>query len=442
MHLPTYLRLLLFVAMAILTITSDSQESSSRSSMQQEQQSRVNELRAKKTVMCDDRAQGFLEAYTTFHRAELQKERPRLLVAVPHPSGFSDRVTGFVTMCLLAMLTNRAFQIGKLDGLHDIETAFTSPYINWSRTAGLDPHWLVDPLLENAETRQYNDSVLDKKEYFAVNTINNIGLQDMLIDKNLTEVLGGSSSTVMMSMNRGKTVRLSENPTHGQELLSHGLDPYNTFGCLTNYLLKPRREILDLVPAIVEKMTYTDSNNNILKISIQIRDGDQVFRGLHSEVNLNEFRTYFACAEQIEAFAVGSGEFTGGVIWYLTSDNLALRRAAVEYYGADKVLTDLSHTPMHSADLMLKGEEESRKRKAASIEGFKLAAAEWWLMGFAHYHVITKTSGFGRTAGFRSLRRDSIYTVHANSRDSDTYAHCGPENPTDIEHLFYDWSGI
>jgi hypothetical protein len=47
----------------------------------------------------------------------------------------------------------------------------------------------------------------------------------------------------MISINRGKTIRLFENSHHTNKLTRLGLEPATAFGCAINYLLKPKPEI-------------------------------------------------------------------------------------------------------------------------------------------------------------------------------------------------------
>jgi hypothetical protein len=60
-------------------------------------------------------------------------------------------------------------------------------------------------------------------------------------------------------------------------------------------------------------------------------------------------------------------------------------------------------------------------------------------MGYTDYHVITRYSGYGRTAGMRSLRKNSIYTIQIGQKN---VAVCDDKSFTDLENLSYDWSGI
>lgn len=114
---------------------------------------------------------------------------------------------------------------------------------------------------------------------------------------------------------------------------------------------------------------------------------------------------------------------------------MPLRLAAVEQYGRSKVITALNVTLDHSAK-----ERSVCRRGDCTVDtnSFMTAAAEWWLLGEADYHVITKNSGYGRSAGFRSLNRDRIYSIHSGRQSKS----CGSGDFTPLENLAYEWSGI
>jgi hypothetical protein len=107
--------------------------------------------------------------------------KPRKLVFLPNLSGLADRLVGCATVLLLAVATDRAMQIGNRNELKHLETAFTSPYINWTRSQ--DPDWIIEPLKHKAVDRNYKQEVLDTKEYYGLNTIDNYKLQVIIINE-------------------------------------------------------------------------------------------------------------------------------------------------------------------------------------------------------------------------------------------------------------------
>jgi len=332
--------------------------------------------------------------------------------------------------------------MGQRQPLPDMEIAFRSPYINWTRAP--DETWLIEPLHEKAGNRNYNKSVLDSKKYYAVNTINDYRLQDALLRQDLSGLMGGTDvRTTLMVGNRGKTIRMFENEHYSKFLKSTGMTPYTLFGCLTNYIIQPKKEIF--LPVAEQFLRMTDPDPKVLKISIQIRTGDGTWDENDANINkssasaladgrskIKHFVNFFNCAKQIEAFALADGQYTSA-IWYLATESTSLRKAAVEHFGS-KIVTSLNSTIEHSA------KEASVCRESTdckvTTDGFTTAAAEWWMQGYADYHVITLYSGYGRSGAFRTLSHDVVYTVHNKP------VTCSNTTFTDLENIMYDWSGI
>ena len=73
---------------------------------------------------------------------------------------------------------------------------------------------------------------------------------------------------------------------------------------------------------------------------------------------------------------------------------------------------------------------------SVSSNGFTSAAAEWWMLGYAHYHVITLYSGFGRSGAYRTLEAERMYTIHQTVKE------CNATSFTKHEDMQYEWAGI
>ncbi len=379
------------------------------------------------------------EEYAKFHKDMLNSPNKKTLVAVPNLSGMADRVIGFVTTFLIAYLTDRVFQIGERSPLPRMNVAFISPYINWTRVE--DEPWLIEPLMHKAKVRNYNDTVLASKKYFAVNTIDDWKLQDKFLRQNLNDLIGRDVETTLLVINRGKTIRMFENTNHVEKLKHTGLTQNNAFGCIATYLLQPRLENFQLVPSEMF-MSMTDPSDSVLKIAIQIRAGDWYLENSKHDIDIKQYSAYFNCAKQIELFALADTNDTKtsykSVIWYLVTDSLPLREATIKEYGStQKIITSLQSVIEHSSK-----EQNVCNEKDCSISevGVKTAAAEWWLMKFARYHVITEYSGYGRSAAMNSLHKNSIYTIEHNKANRDVT--CNLKTYTPLEDLPYYWSGI
>lgn len=76
-----------------------------------------------------------------------------------------------------------------------------------------------------------------------------------------------------------------------------------------------------------------------------------------------------------------------------------------------------------------------------SIPGFVTAAAEWWMLSFADFFVVSDNSGFGRTAAFHSLKHSKDHPV-IYAMMSDSVANCSKDSYTPMEKLASAWSNI
>lgn len=378
------------------------------------------------------------QKYKELHENILNGKRPKaLLVLIPNISGLADRIVGCITTFMVAYLTDRAFQIGQRSILHPLDHIFTSPMINWTRAA--DPDWLLAPLLPQNTERNYNETILKSKEYYAVNTIDDQNTLRQLIDQDLHVMMGSDARMTLMIINRGRTIPMFGNPFHSEKLQQTGLDQYNTFGCLLRYLFQPKPSIFLHIPQLFMQMTNPDSQ--ILKIAIQIRTGDRflIFSPDDHDINIVDFQAYFHCADQIEKRVMSeAGSPYKSVVWYLVTDSVPLRQAAIKTFGS-KVITANNAVVEHSS------KEACRKAGISdctvSNVGFETAAAEWWLLMYARYFVISEYSGYGRTGAAASLHADSTYTVRYNERASSSIV-CDAASFTTLQSFANDWSGI
>lgn len=366
---------------------------------------------------------GWADAYTAFHKKALATSDAKMIVAVPNLSGLADRVIGIVTVCMVGMLTDRAFQVGHRDPLVPLQSIFDMPHINWIRPP--DEPWLLEPLKHDAKQRSYNASV--QPMYTAINTIDDWKLQDKFLRQKLTDLLS-DSRTVLIAMNRGKTIRMFENTHHRAQLAAYQLTPETAFGCIARYLFQPKPEVFSHMGDLLGRLA--DAKGQLV-IGIQIRAGDTYLNKADHGIDINQFHAFFDCAKQIEAFAE-----QGEAKWLVVTDSMPLRHQILKIYG-DKVITSL-HTPIeHSAKEMSVCKDSNC---VVSSEGFKAAAAEWWMYSYARYHVISQYSGYGRSAAMMSFRKNSIYTVPYKQMSKTIM--CSNTSFTELGDLPYEWSGI
>jgi hypothetical protein len=144
---------------------------------------------------------------------------------------------------------------------------------------------LISPLKEGANPRNYNDTIITSKTFYGVNLIENKKLQERLISNDLNDLIGGDQiETVLMSNNKGRTIKLYDNPYHSINIINMNISKYYLFKCFVNYLFKPKSEIF--IPIINEFNAMTSLETDILKIGIQIRVGDWYWNNPHQTVDL------------------------------------------------------------------------------------------------------------------------------------------------------------
>ena len=389
--------------------------------------------------------------------------------------GLADRTVGFTTIFLISLLLKRAFQIGERRELLSITTAFHGrshviPTFSWLRNE-LDDEWIIDPLKFPliSISRNYNESILNQGKYFAVNSIENqVVLEQLIITDDLESLLSQANFT-FMTMNRGRIMQFTNNSKY-KDALSHefGLYPWNAYGCLLEVLLEPKPSIFLPIYDLFLKLTDSSSPSHISKdasttqtnevdsstlkpviIAIQIRAGDSLLvRYPDYEIELDIFLPFFACAQQIEDFIITQEDnhhrSHQSVQWYLLTDSIPLRQQALNRFGSSKILTATNIVLEHSAkeSSVCFGQGETCNLQVSEM-GFQTAAAEWWLMSMARYFVVSKSSGYGRTAALHSSHpKNSIYTVTVGQSYGPEGIKCDRDSYTQLEQLASDWSGI
>lgn len=193
----------------------------------------------------------------------------------------------------------------------------------------------------------------------------------------------------------------------------------------------PKTVLVDQYRHIWDRLTAP----NTLKIAINVRMGDWVFRSQEHDTSkskqqalLDQAKALFDCASAIEkAFATPGRR----VMWYVSSDSLYLRRAAAEAFGP-KVVTDTDRAPVHVDCLTINLNECDREVMQMALV---YALGDILTFGMADYHVMKAHSGFGRVGAWISGRWRNLYEI----QDGET---CEPGQPTSAMSSSLTWSGI
>ncbi|TFJ81195.1 hypothetical protein NSK_007463 [Nannochloropsis salina CCMP1776] len=387
------------------------------------------------------------------HRQILAAERPpRYLIAVLPHYGLADQLVGIITLFYWAFLTGRAFQISTGgQPLPPLEAAFDAPFVNWTRPAG-DPPVLTEHLhLKYKGEMRYpamHPAVPNLSEYGSMRLIN--GFYDFLSTENLSTIpeVEDNKSVLFMTSNRGCTQRIFNNPHYSQKLYDVGLRPETAFACAFRFLFAPSqvtrsapgwqlaKSRLHPPPNANDSMTEgqdpSSKPENVLRIGIQIRVGDRVYRSHTDDVQFEDYMPYFDCARTIERHKRTSE--TTKVVWYLVSDSQRLKEKALERFGPDLLVTS-TQPNTHVAHTQPKDLEEADK----IMTGLGSAAADMLGLAESDYFVVTQNSGFGRIGALLSGRWNHIWSL---SSESNERLMCRPADYVRLEDMASTWSGV
>lgn len=346
----------------------------------------------------------------------------KYLVVIPKKTGISDRICSLVTLFLVSVLTDRIFQIGNRNHHITFEDYFYSHRgLNWTRD--IQPHWPMLKFLSDLRGHKLGNTS-DPYVINFIDTHKGEALKFLQVER-LDTKFGGNATNTFVFSNRGRTLALFQNKNYAARLSNMGLTPQNAFSCVLNYLIKPVEATFD--STLTNKEEYkiiTSTSQSLLKIVIQIRTGDETIAHPDRHVNVTWYNSFFDCAKQIEAFALKKNSSSRS-IWYLLTDSIHLRREAIKKYGKNKVITFPNQVIQHSANTTDK-------------TGVRRAIAEWYLMGFAHFHVISESSGFGKTGAMRS-GSPFVYIVPDKPKAPMI---CNEKSFATLDEMAISWSGI
>ena len=338
---------------------------------------------------------------------------------------------GVISTFYFALLTGRAFTLTTAyEGMQPFEVAYFAPNINWTTK-----HEYVVLIPKGGSSNEDGPPARATPQFQLFNAINpefrsdidGMGVIDMFLHMNLSEQ-AYEKEIVFMTLNRGTSVRLFDNPHHADQLRNMGLTPETAFGCAMNYLFEPIPEVMESIEPEIALLRASGT----LSIGLHVRMGDHVLHGDdRNALDIGKYNNFFDCAQQIEDALLQKEEASAKVVWLLISDSHALRQHASETYGA-KLITRLNRKLEHSF-----GHQYTNTKAHASIEGFLEAVGEHWLFGLTDKQVVDKDSGYGQSAAYRSFRKGSIFFV-----SSGVQASCKIKDAVTIKTVGYNRAGV
>ncbi|OUM61794.1 hypothetical protein PIROE2DRAFT_12097 [Piromyces sp. E2] len=310
------------------------------------------------------------EQYTKFHREMEASNNKKYLILDAHQCGWGDRFIQIVSGFYVALLSKRSF---KIIGIN-LENVFDKPNIDWS----LDEKELKR-LKKNKSIKELYYTG-DKSGYY------NEGFLYTNFTSNYEDY-----EALRYRIQNGKIVKIFENPFHKKQLYEMGLRPETAYGYYEAN----------------SKIDYLPSNDEPVRIGIQIRTGDDVFKGGKSNyckgdvMNSTNIIQYFDCAQSLEneIFETPYNKPSGSlsmknnnkkkrkIYWFLITDCKILRKKAKKLWP-EKIITITDKTIDHL-------------EKTKNEESINLTFAEHWLFGEMDYHIISRASCYGRTASLR-----------------------------------------
>lgn len=337
----------------------------------------------------------------------------RYFVSVAVEAGLADRLAGLMTHFWHAVLTNRALTTAAYGTVPAFSAMCDAPYVDWtSRPEGV-PDEAIEPLKFTYLGKRgypgkdrYLPANLDPETYQMLYLVNGPSKNLTVYQhSNISTLMNPDPAYLLASSNRGRTWAMANNPYHKQQFWEYGVPPEDAFMCGFFFLCSPVAAIQQYYAKYWEALREP----GVLKIGIQIRLGDGVFRGADKEQppeeTLKVGADWFECAKHLEKAYAAPGQ---KVVWYLNSDSQQVRKAAKAVYG-DKLITDdelmMTHPDCHQ------GKEKSACEQAAMDSALQHSLGAMLTFSMTDYHIITKSSGFGRLGAWLSGRWGNIYQI-------------------------------
>jgi len=288
----------------------------------------------------------FARQYALEHAAILRGDAPQYrLVSVLVEGGLGDRIAGLFQEFWLAVFTHRALLITSYaDGSYPMwEAGFSSAFVEWSAPEPPPdlsyPLQLTWPKRSNGRPRGvYNASAVNITKYHGISLINertpdwyrNIDVNDL----HMAPAPGSPNNrtkaeVVLMCSNRGAIALLLANPRYAPMFAGWGLNMVNTPACTFEALFTPSSAVVSQYTNVIAQIV---ADQRAVKISINLRAGDYIFdKTAHKDDEITarihrRLYHYFYCASEISKFTRLGENATRPVVWYFTSESLAIRR--------------------------------------------------------------------------------------------------------------------
>lgn len=321
---------------------------------------------------------------TSLNRVASTGESPRGLVVFYAKSGLADKIKGAVTAFYFALLSGRAFKI---------------PGPTWPMIYKSELNWFDS---SNAMWYLWRTDVIKRRVECDLQFGKGSDLRALFERGNISDAWT-KYHVVFLELCFDWAELLFGNANHRQQLYEMGLTPMTITGCAISFLFDVQAAILLPHSAIIDKIETTR-----IKIGMHVRLGDRAFKLSRyprvTSTSLLGLGNFFRCALSIERSLTSRAD----VVWILMSDSRFVKQVARAHYPDRIVATQFN---------------ASHTRDAADVEGWKLAAAEMWMLSQLDYLVITSLSDFGAVAAAASLKQGFVYrtSLHENPPECNAY---------------------
>ena len=337
------------------------------------------------------------QEYTEFHKNALSSlgssENHKYVISIAPPQGLSDRLSGFVTHFMFALLTNRVYlhvtppNLPLLGDAYDVGHGnIDTNLFNHSPIVSFDAE-LFD-LSMSGYKRNPNKNVYAHNYGLFLNAGTEMNSKQRInIRKHNKRLFTGSDfnklkysnrDRIIILGNRGFSYQMFENPHHNTTLYALGLTPDNAFKCVFHYLFKLREPKVVCSDKSEDKdNSNTNSNSNVLDckgvnhntnrslsnrimalqsvgdvvIGIHVRLGDHIFDRNVELTMLVNVHWYMKCALELKDefddqqnrswTGTGASERIRKAYILFLSDSLDLRVEVLKKYGEGVILVSL-----------------------------------------------------------------------------------------------------
>eukprot|EP01038_Epipyxis_sp_PR26KG_P004618 gene4618-6496_t len=292
--------------------------------------------------------------YLQLVQEQSHQDNPRLLIQTVRAGGFNDRLVGVITGFYAALLSKRMYIIRAYGGYIPFEAAFDYSSYNWS--ANNMQSNIVDivaaPSVDQDGFPTYDipemNSSFRNVNATWINMMQRTPLFSSDTDPKVVDTILSDKTNILFESNRGGTYELFTRSNYSRKITSiTGIhEPQFCIYYAFYFLFKPNHHVIHLAKPYSSQL----ADKNTLKIGIQIRVGDKVWKKNYSPfINSSHYyENFFHCANWIEKnnLSVANGQQKRNVKWYLISDSLSIRQDAKRIYG-NKIVTNTNDVARH-----------------------------------------------------------------------------------------------